>query len=336
MMRLATWKILKIVMSKTKNFRPVHGVFLLDKEQGISSNSIMQRVRRIFKAQKAGHTGALDPLATGMLPICFGEATKFSQYLLDADKRYLVTAKLGERTDSSDADGQVVRVRSVNCDLAEINCKLADFRGEITQVPTMFSALKYQGKPLYEYARQGIEIERPARPITIYSLELKNWESPFLTLEVHCSKGTYIRTLIDDFGEKLGCGAHVVSLRRLQVANYPVDKMFTLAELEEIIGKISPNSEGNKDGTPPNFEENSLIYSALDALLLPVHSPVEGLPALNLPATEALRVQQGQRVKFDNSVNLAGAVRVFAPSEKFIGIARVENNLIHPLRICSL
>ena len=170
-------------MSKPrKRGRDIHGVFLLDKPQGMSSNDIMQKVKRIFQANKAGHTGALDPLATGMLPICLGEATKFSQFLLDADKRYLVTAKLGERTDTSDAEGQIVKTREVNVKTPEILTALEQFRGDILQVPTMFSALKHNGKPLYEYARQGITVEREARPITIFELNFIEYNAPYLTL----------------------------------------------------------------------------------------------------------------------------------------------------------
>lgn len=171
-----------------KRGRDIDGVFLLDKLQGMSSNDIMQKVKRLFQANKAGHTGALDPLATGMLPICLGEATKFSQFLLDADKRYVVTAKLGERTDTSDAEGQVVKTRPVNVETSQILTALEQFRGDILQVPTMFSALKHNGKPLYEYARAGITVERGARPITIFELNFIEYQAPFLTLEVHCSK----------------------------------------------------------------------------------------------------------------------------------------------------
>lgn len=208
-----------------KRGRDIDGVFLLDKPQGMSSNDIMQKVKRVFQANKAGHTGALDPLATGMLPVCLGEATKFSQFLLDADKRYQVTAKLGERTDTSDAEGQVVETRDVQVDVQDILAALPHFRGDLMQVPTMFSALKHQGKPLYEYARAGITVEREARPITIFDLQFIAYDAPYLTLEVHCSKGTYIRTLVDDLGEYLGCGAHVTVLRRTAVANYPVEAM---------------------------------------------------------------------------------------------------------------
>ncbi|MBD9251223.1 MAG: tRNA pseudouridine(55) synthase TruB, partial [Cronobacter sakazakii] len=174
--------------------RDVHGVLLLDKPQGLSSNDALQKVKRIYNANRAGHTGALDPLATGMLPICLGEATKFSQYLLDSDKRYRVIARLGQRTDTSDADGTVVEERPVTFSEQQLQDALESFRGDTLQVPTMFSALKYQGKPLYEYARQGIEVPREARPITVYELLFIRHEGDELELEVHCSKGTYIRT----------------------------------------------------------------------------------------------------------------------------------------------
>ena len=183
--------------------RDIHGVLLLDKPQGLSSNDALQKVKRLYNANRAGHTGALDPLATGMLPICLGEATKFSQYLLDSDKRYRVIAKLGQRTDTSDADGQIVQERPVNFTQAQLDAALDTFRGDIQQVPSMYSALKYQGKKLYEYARQGIEVPREARSITVYELQFIRWEGDELELEIHCSKGTYIRTITDDLGELL-------------------------------------------------------------------------------------------------------------------------------------
>ena len=213
--------------------RDVHGVLLLDKPQGASSNDVLQKVKRIYNANRAGHTGALDPLATGMLPICLGEATKFSQYLLDSDKRYRVIAKLGQRTDTSDADGLVVEERPVTFSAEQLDAALDSFRGDTLQVPSMYSALKYQGKKLYEYARQGIEVPREARPITVYELLFIRHEGDELELEVHCSKGTYIRTIIDDLGEKLGCGAHVIYLRRLAVSKYPVERMVTLEHLQK-------------------------------------------------------------------------------------------------------
>ena len=302
-------------MSKPrKRGRDIHGVFLLDKPQGMSSNDIMQKVKRIFQANKAGHTGALDPLATGMLPICLGEATKFSQFLLDADKRYLVTAKLGERTDTSDAEGQIVESRDVNVKTPEILTALERFRGNILQVPTMFSALKYNGKPLYEYARQDITVEREARPITIFELNFIEYNAPYLTLEVHCSKGTYIRTLVDDLGETLGCGAHVTMLRRTAVADYPTEKMLDWNALQALA------------------EPQDL--SLLDALLLPMDTAVAKLPALTLNESQAQGIGFGQRVKFDNPARLQGQVRLFSHENRFLGVAVIdENNVIRPQRL---
>ena len=302
-------------MSKPrKRGRDIHGVFLLDKPQGMSSNDIMQKVKRIFQANKAGHTGALDPLATGMLPICLGEATKFSQFLLDADKRYLVTAKLGERTDTSDAEGQIVESRDVNVKTPEILTALEQFRGNILQVPTMFSALKHNGKPLYEYARQGITVEREARPITIFELNFIEYNAPYLTLEVHCSKGTYIRTLVDDLGEALGCGAHVTMLRRTAVADYPTEKMLDWHALQSLA------------------EQQDL--SLLDALLLPMDTAVAKLPALTLNESQTQGIGFGQRIKFDNLNRLQGQVRLFSHENRFLGVAVIdENNVIRPQRL---
>ncbi|MCT8545309.1 tRNA pseudouridine(55) synthase TruB [Glaesserella parasuis] len=299
-----------------KKGRDVHGVFLLDKSQGVSSNDIMQKVKRLFNANKAGHTGALDPLATGMLPICLGEATKFSQFLLEADKRYRVIAKLGERTDTSDADGQVVQTREVKVEIADILAALEAFRGEILQVPTMFSALKHNGKPLYEYARAGITVEREARPITIFELLFVEYQAPYLTLEVHCSKGTYIRTLVDDLGEALGCGAHVTMLRRLAVADYPVEKMMSLEALQ-------------------NLAENQPLVE-LDQLLLPMDRAVARLPHLDLTDEQTKAVGFGQRVKFDNLQGIYGQVRLFSAEKLFLGVAEITaDNVIRPSRMVN-
>ncbi|QLB21415.1 tRNA pseudouridine(55) synthase TruB [Vespertiliibacter pulmonis] len=299
-----------------KKGRDIDGIFLLDKPQGVSSNDIMQKVKRLFNANKAGHTGALDPLATGMLPICLGEATKFSQFLLDSDKRYLVTAKLGERTDTSDADGQIIQTRAVNIEISQILSALEHFRGNILQVPTMFSALKYNGKPLYEYARQGIIVEREARPITIFELKFIAYDAPNLTLEVHCSKGTYIRTLVDDLGEVLGCGAHVTYLRRLAVAQYPTNEMMDFAQLQ-LLAEKQP-------------------LAKLDSYLLPMDTAVAGLPILNLTSEQAVAVGFGQRVKFENPSKLVGLVRLFSPEGKFLGVADVDQtNVIRPNRMVN-
>ncbi|HDR1872742.1 TPA: tRNA pseudouridine(55) synthase TruB [Pasteurella multocida] len=299
-----------------KRGRDINGVFLLDKPQGMSSNDIMQKVKRVFQANKAGHTGALDPLATGMLPICLGEATKFSQFLLDADKRYQVTAKLGERTDTSDAEGQVVETREVQVDVQDILAALPYFRGELMQVPTMFSALKHQGKPLYEYARAGITVEREARPITIFDLQFIAYDAPYLTLEVHCSKGTYIRTLVDDLGEYLGCGAHVTVLRRTAVANYPVEAMMDWDTLQVLAAQQD--------------------LALLDQHLLPTDSAVSALPALHLNQEQSKAISFGQRVKFDNPTQLTGQVRLFSDTQQFLGVALVdEHNVIRPQRLIT-
>ena len=296
-----------------KRGRDIDGVFLLDKPQGMSSNDIMQKVKRLFQANKAGHSGALDPLATGMLPICLGEATKFSQFLLDADKRYVVTAKLGERTDTSDAEGQVVETRPVNVETSQILIALEQFRGDILQVPTMFSALKHNGKPLYEYARAGITVEREARPITIFELNFIEYQAPFLTLEVHCSKGTYIRTLVDDLGEVLGCGAHVTVLRRTAVADYPAEKMMTWDALQALA------EQGD-----------------LDQHLLPIDTAVSKLPALKLNAEQSKGIGFGQRVKFANEAKLRGQVRLFSDKNIFLGVALIDdNNVIRPQRLIT-
>ncbi|HDR1123307.1 tRNA pseudouridine(55) synthase TruB [Pasteurella multocida] len=299
-----------------KRGRDINGVFLLDKPQGMSSNDIMQKVKRVFQANKAGHTGALDPLATGMLPICLGEATKFSQFLLDADKRYQVTAKLGERTDTSDAEGQVVETRDVRVDVQDILAALPHFRGELMQVPTMFSALKHQGKPLYEYARAGITVEREARPITIFDLQFIAYDAPYLTLEVHCSKGTYIRTLVDDLGEYLGCGAHVTVLRRTVVANYPVEAMMDWDTLQVLAAQQD--------------------LALLDQHLLPTDSAVSVLPALHLNQEQSKAISFGQRVKFDNPTQLTGQVRLFSDTQQFLGVALLdEHNVIRPQRLMT-
>lgn len=296
-----------------KRGRDIDGVFLLDKPQGMSSNDIMQKVKRVFQANKAGHTGALDPLATGMLPICLGEATKFSQFLLDADKRYVVTAKLGERTDTSDAEGQVVETRPVNVETSQILTALEQFRGDILQVPTMFSALKHNGKPLYEYARAGITVEREARPITIFEINFIEYQAPSLTLEVHCSKGTYIRTLVDDLGEVLGCGAHVTVLRRTAVADYPTEKMMTWDALQALA------EQGD-----------------LDQHLLPIDTAVSKLPALKLNAEQSKGIGFGQRVKFANEAKLRGQMRLFSDKNIFLGVALIDdNNVIRPQRLIT-
>lgn len=303
--------------------RDVHGIVLLDKPTGISSNDALQQVKRIYNAAKAGHTGALDPLATGMLPLCFGEATKFSQFLLDADKRYTVTARLGVRTDTSDSEGSVVSVRPVSVTKEQLLAALVPFRGDILQVPSMFSALKHQGRPLYEYAREGIEIEREARPITIFSIELLSFSEERFSLEVHCSKGTYIRSLIDDIGELLGCGAHVTQLRRTQVAKYPYEKMVTLTQLTELL------EQSKEQGIPPK--------ELLDPILLPMDSAVGSLPEVNMSEVLAAYVTQGQAVMVPHAP-IAGYVRMtVGVNAEFIGVGEIDpDGKVAPRRLVRI
>lgn len=292
--------------------RDVHGVLLLDKPIGLSSNDALQKVKRLFTANRAGHTGALDPLATGMLPICLGEATKFSQYLLDSDKRYRVIAKLGQRTDTSDAEGAVISERPVTFTEQQLLEALDGFRGESQQVPSMYSALKYQGRKLYEYAREGIEVPREARSITVYDLQLIRWEGDELELEIHCSKGTYIRTITDDLGELLGCGAHVAYLRRLQVATYPVTSMVTLEQLSAL------SEEAYASGKTP--------ADLLDPLLMPMDSPAAAYPEVNLLSSVAAYFRQGQPVQAGH-VPATGLVRVTeGDTRKFIGMAEIAGD----------
>ncbi|SQD80227.1 tRNA pseudouridine(55) synthase TruB [Moritella yayanosii] len=304
------------------NGRDVHGVFLLDKPTGISSNDALQRVKKIFFAAKAGHTGALDPLATGMLPLCFGEATKFSQFLLDSDKRYLVTAKLGERTDTSDSDGEIVQTRVVNVSDTELLIALDTFRGDTEQVPSMFSALKHEGKPLYWYARQGIFIDRPSRPISVFELKLLRYENDEVNLEIHVSKGTYIRTIVDDLGELLGCGAHVTMLRRIGVSAYPADRMITFEKLEEIV------EQAKAEGVEPK--------DVLDPLLLPLDSAVSHLPEANMSDETGGFVLHGQPVVIPNTPE-SGLVRMTVGDERtFIGVGSIDDQgRVAPKRIVN-
>ncbi|GGI72858.1 tRNA pseudouridine(55) synthase TruB [Shewanella gelidii] len=307
-------------MGRRSRGRHIDGIVLLDKETGMSSNFALQRVKRIYGAAKAGHTGALDPLATGMLPICLGEATKFSQHLLDSDKRYLVTAKLGVRTDTSDSDGEVVQTRDVAFSESLLAESLEHFRGSTMQVPSMFSALKYQGQPLYKYAREGIEVPREARPITVYELKFISLENDDLTLDIHCSKGTYIRTIIDDLGEMLGCGAHVTMLRRTQVAGYPYARMVSLAQLQSMVDEAQSNDIEPK--------------AVLDPLLLPMDTAVSHLDAINLPEAMGEYLMHGQPVtapglKPDTLVRIT-----LGEKQEFVGVGMMnDDGLLAPKRL---
>jgi tRNA pseudouridine55 synthase len=304
--------------------RAVNGVFLLNKPLGISSNAALQKVRWLYRAQKAGHTGALDPLASGLLPICLGEATKFSHFLLDSVKRYQTTIQLGHSTTTGDVEGEQLLEQAVP-ELTEelIQPILAQFMGDIQQVPPMYSALKKDGRPLYELARKGIEIEREARPISIYSLELLEFTDDAVSLEVHCSKGTYIRSLVDDLGERLGCGAHVIQLRRTQVAKYPNDKMLSLEKLNEIL------DECREQGIPPREK--------LDYYLLPMDSAVSNLPEVNMSSILAAYVTQGQAVMVPHALTEGFVRMTVGPEAEFIGVGEIdEDGKVAPRRLVRI
>lgn len=289
-------------MNPTKNKvtkQNINGILLLDKPSGITSNRVLQRVKRLYCAKKAGHTGSLDPLASGMLPICFGEATKFSQYLLDADKSYYIKAKLGLRTATADMEGKVISEREVP-ELTQVQIDLAfdPFRGEIDQIPSMFSAIKYKGQPLYKLARKGIEVERKSRRIKIYELTVLDFKKNIVTFEVRCSKGTYVRTLVDDFGEALGCGAHVIHLRRLTVGHFQVGQMIAM----EILQKANEQ--------------------ALMRHLLPLEAVVLNWPAIKLEKHTAFYLQQGQAVIVPQAPT-SGWLRLLQDDGQFIGVGEI-------------
>jgi tRNA pseudouridine55 synthase len=312
-------------MAKRRKGRAINGVLLLDKPHGLSSNHALQTVKRIYFAQKAGHTGALDPLATGMLPICLGEGTKFSQYLLDTDKTYQVTAKLGIRTTTSDAGGEVVSEKEVTVTNEQLTQALETFRGTTQQVPSMYSALKYQGKPLYKYAREGIEVPRESRDITVFSLELLRFEHDEVELNIHVSKGTYIRTIVDDLGELLGCGAHVANLRRLAVGSYPIDRMVTLTELEALLEQA--------------IEEEITPSELLDPLLLPMQSAVTGMPKVYVDDISANFLRHGNPVRAYKAP-AEGSLQVYIGEDEhdenaeFIGVGFInDDGQVAPKRI---
>ena len=302
-------------MSKTK-WRPVDGIVLLDKPIGLSSNQALQRVRRLFRAAKAGHTGALDPLATGMLPLCLGEATKFSQFLLDADKRYITCIQLGKRTTTGDREGDVLTDLPVP-DLTDeaLESVLNRFRGEIEQIPPMYSALKHEGKPLYEYARQGIVIERKRRQVTIADLTLVSRTADTLTLDIRCSKGTYIRTIGEDIGEMLGCGAHLHSLHRVSTAGYLAENMLTLEAFETI-------AEQGED--------------ALDALLLPMDTAVEHLDKVFFSPEQTKDMMFGRSVPNETLLMDGSLVRLYDQmTQRFLGLGILKESIIRPHRLVN-
>ncbi|MGB0126571.1 MAG: tRNA pseudouridine(55) synthase TruB [Rhodocyclaceae bacterium] len=288
----------------------VDGVLLLDKPQGLTSNGALQSVRRLFQAAKAGHTGTLDPLATGLLPVCFGEATKFSQGLFDADKRYRAGIALGVRTDTADAEGAEIAHRPVLVTRQQVEAALARFVGEIDQVPPMYSALKRGGRPLYELARQGVEVERAPRRVHIYAIDLGRFDGEALEIEVHCSKGTYIRTLADDLGEHLGCGAHLSSLRRTATAGFEIAAAVTLDTLERCDAAFR------------------------SACLLPPDTLVRDLGRVDLDPHQMAQLLHGQAVPFPGLD--AGASHRAYGEGRFLGIARMGvDGLLAPVRLVA-
>ena len=293
--------------------RNITGILLLDKPLGVTSNDALQKVKRLFRARKAGHTGSLDPLATGLLPICFGDATKVSAFLLDADKHYQVRVKLGETTTTADTEGEVVETASTEgIEESAVHALLPRFTGEIDQLPPMFSALKHKGERLYNLARQGIEVEREPRRIHIFRLEMSAWALPEFSLDVHCSKGTYVRTLVEDIGKAVGCGAHVAGLRRTGVGPYGDRELVTMEQLENL----------RVQGT-----------AALGKLLLPMESALAHWPEVRLSDDTAYYMKMGQAVLVPQAPT-EGWVRIYAKSGEFLGVGCIlDDGKVQPKRL---
>jgi len=298
---------------RNKKGRNITGIVIIDKPTGRTSNHVLQQVKRLFDAKKAGHTGALDPLATGVLPICLGDATKVSSYLLDADKGYHVTCKLGVVTDSGDSDGEILSTSDIpQFDEQAILDILPKFMGELDQVPPMFSALKYQGQPLYKLARQGIEVERKSRRITIYDMQLLSITDESFTLSVRCSKGTYIRTLVEEISHDLGCGGHVSMLRRVIAAGYDLQQSLTIEQLLEV-------AEQGLD--------------ALDAILLPTEDALPDWPTVVVDDEMLSALRHGQTIQPEQEF-VSANVRLFAADKSFIGLGEMsEDGVVAPKRV---
>jgi tRNA pseudouridine55 synthase len=281
--------------------RSIDGVLLLDKPLGFSSNQALQKVKWLFQAAKAGHTGTLDPLATGVLPICIGEATKFAQYLTDADKTYVAQVKFGVTTTTGDAEGEVLETKPIAFGEAELVSVLVQFMGEISQVPPMYSALKHEGKALYTYAREGVEIERQARIVHIKKINLISYAKGLAEISVTCSKGTYIRTLAEDIGNQLGCGAHLIALRRTATAGYDISQTISIEALE------------------------NLTQAQRDQLLLPVDSAIEDIPKVVLHTEAAYYLLQGQAVWQPGKIP-DGDLRLYNEQQQFIGLGYLQSD----------
>lgn len=289
-----------------QNRRKIDGILLLDKPSGLTSNAALQEVKKIFNARKAGHTGSLDPLATGMLPICLGEATKVSSFLLDADKRYQMTCKLGEKTNTADAEGEIIERKAVpELDQADVEKVLGQFTGQIEQIPPMFCALKHNGERMYALARQGIEVERKPRSVIIHKLIFLSMEADSCELEISCSKGTYVRTLAEDIAEALGTVAHVTVLRRLEVGPFrDAGQMVTLDELKQLAGSG---------------------MESLDARLFPVESALVGWPGVQISSDDAFYVRQGQAIQVPHAPT-RGWVRIYEGDKQFIGMGQIQDD----------
>lgn len=292
------------MVGKPRDFRDVDGILLLNKPRGLSSNQALQRVRKVYRARKAGHCGSLDPLATGVLPICLGEATKFSSYLLGAGKAYRAACRLGQTTASGDAEGELLETRDVRVDSAQIEPVLQRFRGEIDQVPPMYSALKHEGKRLYQLAREGRSVDRPPRRVTIHRLELLGFDGVMLDIDVSCSKGTYIRSLAEDIGAALGCGAHLARLHRYRVEDFHEDDACTLDHLEAL--------QAEEPGR-------------LDALLLPVTAALMQFPEIELDATASIDMRHGRAVRTD-APGPPGLLRLRSSHGEFLGLGELGQN----------
>ncbi len=306
--------------------RDVDGVFLLDKPSGISSTLALMKVRGIYRANKGGHTGSLDPLASGLLPICLGQAAKFSTYFLEGSKKYLATGKLGIVTESGDAEGKIVEENPVSNEIDNIEQAIEKFVGKITQVPPIYSAIKVDGKPLYKYARAGKEVEVPSREVNIFYIKLLEKTTDTFTIEVYCSKGTYIRTLVSDIGAELGCGAHVIMLRRIEVDGLPKGTMHSLDGLQQLA-----------DG-----REDQLDYTKMDDMLIPVEKAMSYLPKITIPYNMAVALCQGVRqtdlsnCTFENcDVNYEDAIQVRTDNDVFIGVAHIQKGVLISDRMMS-
>ncbi|MES9990143.1 MAG: tRNA pseudouridine(55) synthase TruB [Candidatus Thiodiazotropha endolucinida] len=297
--------------------RNISGVLLLDKPEDMTSNKALQEVKFLYKAAKAGHTGSLDPLATGLLPICFGEATKLSAFLLDADKHYRVRVRLGETRTTADAEGEVIeRVDPSGVTEAMLRDVLADFLGEQQQLPPMYSAIKHQGERLYKLARKGVEVEREPRTIRIHSLQLIDFSLPEFEMDVHCSKGTYVRTLAEDIGKQLGCGAYVSGLRRTGVGPYDDQSMVTLSEVQHA------------------FSEK--LFKEMDDWLLPLESALAEWPQVDLTADAAFYMRQGQPILVPNAPT-SGWVRLYTNETDFLGVGQVlDDGRVAPKRLMQV